>query len=169
MERLQKILARAGIASRRKCEAYIVAGRVAVDGVPVTTLGSKADPEKQVITVDSRPIRPAKRVCIALNKPKGYVCTHYPGAAPKRAYDLIDGDYGRLFAIGRLDKDSEGLVLLTNDGDLANRLAHPRYGVPKTYRVVVEGSVEPDEMERLAGGVWLSEGKTRPCRIRKIH
>jgi len=169
MERLQKILARAGVASRRKCEAYIVEGRVAVDGVPVTTLGAKADPDKQTITVDSQRIRLPRRICIALNKPKGYECTDYPDVAPKRVCDLVEGDYGRLFTIGRLDKDSEGLVLMTNDGDLANRLAHPRYGVPKTYRVVVEGSVTTEEMERLAGGIWLSDGKTRPCRIRKTH
>jgi len=169
MERLQKILARAGIASRRKCEEYIVAGRVTVDGVRVTTLGTKADADTQVVALDTQPIFLPKRLCIALYKPKGYICTDDPEMAPRRACDLVKGRFGRLFTVGRLDKASEGLVLLVNDGELANRLAHPRYGVPKTYRVIVKGQLQPDEIERLAGGVWLAEGKTHPCRVRKVH
>ena len=160
-ERLQKVLAAAGLGSRRQCEELISTGRVDVDGEVVTQLGTRVDPLKQRIRVDGMELRKPRTVWYALNKPVGVVCTNRdPGGRP-RAVDLVPESKERLFAVGRLDMNSEGLLLLTNDGDLANQLAHPRYGITKTYRVLVAGQPTPEVMAQLRKGVYLSEGLTK--------
>lgn len=162
--RLQKVLADAGIASRRQCEALISAGRVEVDGQTVTELGTRVDPQHQNISVDGRKLHEPERVIYLLHKPPGVVCTNRDPSQCMRAVDLVM-DRRRLFTVGRLDKASEGLILLTNDGELANRLAHPRYGVEKTYRILVAGRCEPETVRRLTQGVRLAEGWVRAVRI----
>jgi 23S rRNA pseudouridine2605 synthase len=161
MMRLQKILASAGLGSRRACEAFIEAGRVFVDGVPVTRLGAQADPDLQVITLDGEPLKLARKVYYLLNKPVGYLCTNKSDQSGRPlALDLVQRPGVRLFCVGRLDVDSRGAIILTNDGSLSNIVTHPRYNVTKTYRVRVEGRVEPAVLEKLRKGVWLSEGRT---------
>src|SRR5262245_51000970 len=138
MERLNKVLAHAGVGSPRHCEELISAGRVAVDGRVVRELGTKVDAE-QKITVDGQPIHAERKVYWLVNKPRGYLCTNHDPAGRPLAVDLVPHVPQRVYTVGRLDEDSEGLLLLTNDGDLANRLMHPRYGVEKTYLVQVAG------------------------------
>lgn len=157
-ERLQKVLAAAGLGSRRQCEELILTGRVEVDRKVVMQLGTRVDPAKQQIRVDGVELRKPRTVWYALNKPVGVVCTNRdPGGRP-RAVDLVPESRERLFPVGRLDMNSEGLLLLTNDGDLANQLAHPRYGITKTYRVLVAGQPTSEILAQLRRGVYLSEG-----------
>ncbi|MDR0267262.1 pseudouridine synthase, partial [Paenibacillus sp.] len=125
MERLQKILAQAGIASRRKCEELILAGKVEVNGETVTTLGTKADPEQDIITVEGKSIRNEKKIYIMLNKPKGVITSASDPAGRKIVKDYVKGIKERIYPVGRLDYDTEGLLLLTNDGEFANLLTHP--------------------------------------------
>lgn len=157
--RLQKVLATAGLGSRRACENLITAGRVEVDGVLVTELGVRIDPEKNHVHVDGLRIQlDQSLLTIALNKPLGVVSTmHDPDGRPTLAEYVADRPE-RLFHIGRLDADSEGLILLTNDGELANRLAHPKYEIPKTYLVHVEGRVQPALGNKLTHGIELEDG-----------
>ena len=155
--RLQKILASAGFGSRRQCEELIEQGRVEVDGT-VAQLGSKVDPVRAEIKVDGERLKSAKPVYLALFKPKGYLCTDSDQQGRARTTELIPPSFGRLFLIGRLDKDSEGLILLTNDGALSERLTHPKYGVPKVYRVQVAGEVTSEGIRQLRSGVHLAEG-----------
>jgi len=161
--RLNKYLADHGIASRRKCDELIAAGKVSVDDETVTELGLKIDPEQHKVEIDGvvlKPDRTRPRYYL-LNKPKGVVCTNERREARMRAIDLIlDPDKGRIYTVGRLDEDSQGLILLTNDGEFANRIAHPRYGVTKTYLVKVRGRVEPEPIQKIREGVRLSEGRT---------
>jgi 23S rRNA pseudouridine2605 synthase len=168
LERLNKLLAHAGVASRRQCEALIRAGRVAVDGEVVRDLGTKVDPAKQRISVDGQPIRAERPVYWLVHKPRGYLCTNRDPARRPLAIDLVPQVSQRVYTVGRLDEDSEGLLLLTNDGDLANRLMHPRYGVEKTYLVQVAGSPTPEELQKLLSGVWLSEGHVRAKRVKRL-
>ncbi len=156
-ERLQKVLAAAGLGSRRQCEELIETGRVEVDRKVVTQLGSKADPRRQEIRVDGVALARPKLVHYMLNKPIGIVSTNADPAGRPRVVDLIPGGQ-RLFTVGRLDISSEGLILVTNDGDLANRLAHPRYGIEKTYQVEVAGRIEKEDLAKLRQGVYLAEG-----------
>lgn len=160
-ERLQKILAAAGIGSRRQCEELIRTGRVEVDGRTVTELGCRADPATQEIRVDSEPIERPGLVYYAVNKPEGVVSTARDPSGRPRVVDLVPDARERLFPVGRLDLHSAGLILLTNDGELANRLTHPRYGVSKRYRVLVAGEPEPEVFEQLKRGVHLAEGVAR--------
>ena len=161
MERLQKILARAGVASRRKCEAFIAAGRVTVDGAVVRELGAKADPARHEIRCDGERIRPEKPLYFLVNKPRGMVCSRAADGGHRRVADLFGGIEQRLFTVGRLDADSDGLLLVTNDGELANRLAHPRYGVRKVYEAEVDGVLSAEAAGRLKKGVHLSDGLVR--------
>ena len=163
-ERLQKALAAAGLGSRRQCEELITAGRVEIDRRVVTELGTRVD-AAQEIRVDGVALRPAKLEYFAVNKPLGVVSTNRDPAGRPRVVDLLPPHGARLFAIGRLDLNSEGLILVTNDGELANRLTHPRYGVAKTYRVVVAGSPTPEVLRRLERGVRLAEGFARAERV----
>ncbi len=160
-ERLQKVLAAAGLGSRRHCEELILTGRVEVDRKVVMELGTRVDPACQQIRVDGQDLRKPKVVWYALNKPVGVVCTNRDPGGRRRAIDLVADTRERLFPVGRLDMNSEGLLLLTNDGDLANRLAHPRYGIAKTYRVMVAGQPTVETLAQLRRGVYLSEGLTQ--------
>ncbi|MFZ1932433.1 MAG: pseudouridine synthase [Thermoguttaceae bacterium] len=164
-QRLQKVLAAAGLGSRRQCEELITAGRVEVDRRPVTELGTRVDPAKQTIRVDGVVLHIARLEYLAVNKPSGVLCTNRDPAGRTRVVDLIDARNARLFTIGRLDLHSEGLILVTNDGDLANRLTHPRYGVSKTYRVVVAGNPTHEVLNKLEQGVHLAEGFARAERM----
>jgi 23S rRNA pseudouridine2605 synthase len=159
-QRLQKVLAAAGLGSRRACEELILTGRVEVDGRMVTELGTKVDPERQEIRVDGERIKRPPRVYYAAYKPRNVVSTNYDPAGRPRVVDLVPAAQ-RVFLVGRLDLHSEGLVLLTNDGELANRLLHPRYGVEKTYQVLVAGIVAPETLAQLQRGVYLAEGRAR--------
>ena len=168
MERLNKLLAHAGVGSRRRCDRLIRAGRVAVDGQPVHDLGTKIDPDGHRLTVDGRPIHLERTVYWLVNKPRGVVCTNHDPAGRPRAIDLVPHVEQRVYTVGRLDEMSEGLLLLTNDGDLAHRLMHPRFGIEKTYLVQVQGQPSKADLEQLLRGVWLAEGKVRARRIRRL-
>jgi 23S rRNA pseudouridine2605 synthase len=166
MERLQKIMAQAGIGSRRRCEELILSKRVTVNGKVVSKLGSKADSEKDEIRVDGERVRVERKVYYLLYKPKDVVCTSSDERGRPRAVDLVGDTHHRLFTVGRLDEDSEGLLIVTNDGALTNVLTHPRYKVPKTYEAAVRGHMTDADLRKIEEGVWLSEGKTAPAKIR---
>jgi len=168
MERLNKFLAHAGVGSRRHCDELIAGGRVRVDGQIVRELGTQIDPEQRSVMVDDHPIRTEKFTYWVLNKPRGYLCTNHDPAGRPLAIDLITHVEQRVYTVGRLDEDSEGLLLLTNDGDLANELMHPRYGVEKTYEVLVAGSPNADDIKRLLEGVWLSDGRVKARYVKKL-
>jgi 23S rRNA pseudouridine2605 synthase len=166
--RLNKFLADCGVASRRGCDELIAAGKVTVDGAPVTTLGTKVDPGAQQIEVDGQVLGHghASRCYYLLNKPQGVVCTNEKREMRPRAIDLVtDKAKGRIYTVGRLDEDSTGLIVLTNDGEFAQQVAHPRYGVPKTYRVRVQGRIPDSALQKVREGIHLSEGKTAGARI----
>lgn len=167
-ERLQKILAAAGIGSRRQCEELISTGRVEVDGRIVSELGTRVDPVAQEIRIDGEALKRPAKVYLAVNKPSGVVTTNFDPSGRPRVIDLVDNP-ARLFPVGRLDLYSEGLILLTNDGELANRLTHPRYGVSKTYRVQVAGEPSDEILTRLRRGVHLAEGMARVDRVTVLH
>ncbi|MCB0006774.1 MAG: rRNA pseudouridine synthase [Anaerolineales bacterium] len=164
-ERLQKLMAQAGFGSRRECEGYIEAGRVRVNG-KVAKLGDQAEPGKDTITVDGETLRLQPYVYIMLNKPKGVLSSTEDELNKDRptVRDLVDVP-GHLYPVGRLDRQSRGLVLLTNDGDLAHKLTHPSYGHEKIYRVVVEGHPTVETVESWQNGVYLDNKKTLPCTI----
>lgn len=164
-ERLQKVLAAAGIGSRRECEQLIREGRVEVDRKVADELGVRVDPLRDEIRVDGVAVRRPRRVYYAVNKPAGVVCTSRDPSGRLRVIDLVKSDE-RLFTIGRLDRSSEGLIIVTNDGELANRLMHPRYGVQKRYLVSVAGHPSPQELSKLRKGVYLSEGLARVAALR---
>ncbi|MFF2090154.1 pseudouridine synthase [Paenibacillus sp. NPDC058174] len=163
MERLQKILAQAGIASRRKCEEMILAGQVEVNGEKVTTLGVKADSATDMITVNGKPIRSEKKVYLMLNKPKGVITSAKDPQGRKVVADFLPGIKERVYPVGRLDYDTEGLLLLTNDGEFANLLTHPSHHVPKTYYATVEGVPHGSLLDQLKKGVMLEDGMTAPA------
>jgi 23S rRNA pseudouridine2605 synthase len=165
-QRLQKVLAAAGIGSRRHCEELITAGRVEIDRQVVTELGTKVDPARQEIRLDGVRLRRARPVCYAVHKPPGVVSTNRDPSGRPRVVDLVPATEARLFTIGRLDLHSEGLILVTNDGPLANRLTHPRYAVEKTYRVMVAGRPTEAILEKLRRGVRLAEGLARVDQLR---
>ncbi|MDO5113139.1 MAG: pseudouridine synthase [Planctomycetia bacterium] len=168
-ERLQKVLAVAGFGSRRDCEELILAGRVMVDREVVTELGTRVLPE-QTIHLDGEQVRRTrKKAYFALNKPANVICTNDDPSGRRRAIDLIHENVPGLFSVGRLDLHSEGLLLITNDGELANRLTHPRYGVPKVYRVRVSGKPTREELAQICKGVHLAEGLARVEEVRIHH
>jgi len=158
------VLAAAGLGSRRACEELITAGRVEVDRTVVSELGARVDPRSQEIRVDGERLPDPKRVVYLLNKPVGAVTTNFDPAGRPRVVDLVPGER-RLFAVGRLDRMSEGLILVTNDGDLANLLAHPRYGVEKKYLVQVAGVPSSELLDKLEKGVRLAEGEVHAKRV----
>jgi 23S rRNA pseudouridine2605 synthase len=167
--RLQKVLAAAGVGSRRACEELISAGRVTVDGERVTEMGRRVDPENAVIRVDDMRVQTsADRVYLALNKPKGMVSTLSDPDGRPCVGDLVAERRDRLFYVGRLDADTTGLLILTNDGDLAHRLTHPSYGVEKTYLAEVIGPVARDVGRRLRDGVELDDGPVKVDRFRLV-
>jgi 23S rRNA pseudouridine2605 synthase len=166
-ERLQKVLAHAGFASRRECEKLILAGRVTVNGKIARVLGTKVDPENDEIRVDTELVRsPRNPVTFLVNKPKGYISTVRDDRGRPTVLDLMPRSDRRLYPVGRLDEDSQGLILLTDDGSLANLVTHPRHGVPKTYELRIRGKIDGGDVVRVESGVWLSEGKTGSSRIR---
>ncbi len=158
-QRLQKVLAAAGVDSRRKCEELILDGAVRVNRKVVDKLPAFVDPEKDLITVNGRKIHAAQKVYFLLNKPRGVICTNRDPHGRKKAIDLVSARE-RIFCVGRLDADTTGIIILTNDSELANRLTHPRYGLAKTYVVRVKGEIAGERLEKLKRGIWLAEGKT---------
>ncbi|MEX0866552.1 MAG: pseudouridine synthase [Pirellulales bacterium] len=168
--RLQKVLAAAGVASRRECEKLIEEGRVAIGERIVTQLGTRVDPTTQKVFVDGEPLPQPKLVYFAVHKPQGVVSTSRDEWGRARVTDMVPPGAGRVFTVGRLDMHSEGLILLTNDGALANRLTHPRYGIEKTYHVQVAGKPDNSVLEALKRGVHLAEGVAQVERVRiKSH
>ncbi|MDD4889143.1 MAG: pseudouridine synthase [Phycisphaerae bacterium] len=166
-ERLQKILSAAGLGSRRACEQLILEGNVRVNGQLVNTLPVLVE-ENDRIEVGGRPIRQERKVYFMLHKPRGVVVSNSDPAGRTLAVDLLPGVSERVFPVGRLEQESSGLLLLTNDGELSNRLTHPRYEVAKTYEVQVDGNVDGEKVQRLLAGVYLAEGRTRLDRIRVL-
>jgi 23S rRNA pseudouridine2605 synthase len=167
MERINKFLAHAGLGSRRHCEDLVRAGRVQIDGHKIKELATQVLPGQEV-KVDGKAIESEKLVYWLVHKPAGYLCTnHDPGRRPL-AIDLVPEVIQRVYTVGRLDADSEGLLLLTNDGELANTLMHPRFGVEKTYHALVAGSPTREDLERLRKGIWLSVGHTKAVRVYKL-
>lgn len=167
--RLQKVLAQAGLGSRRACERLIAAGRVSVDGHRVTALGTRVDPDVALVRVDGQVVSVAPdRVYLALNKPRGVLSTMSDDRGRRCVGDLVVGQPQRLFHVGRLDADTEGLLLLTNDGALAHRLTHPRYGVAKVYLAEVPGPIPRDLGRRLRAGVELDDGPVAVDRFRLV-
>ncbi len=169
-ERIQKFLARAGIASRRRVEEIIRAGRVKVNGKLVDRLGLKVDPARNRIEVDGQPVNAGEeKLYLAFYKPAGVLTTlSDPHGRPKLA-DFLHAVAGRVFPAGRLDFDSEGLLLITNDGELAYRITHPRYKVAKVYKVWVSGSIAAEAVARLAGGVVLKDGPVQPAAVKVLR
>ncbi len=166
LERLHKIMAHAGIGSRRVCEQMILEGRVSVNGEVVENLGTKADPGKDIITVDGRRIGSSEKYrYIIINKPCGVLSTVSDTHNRPTVVSLIPEIKERLYPVGRLDMDSEGLLLLTNDGALAYRIMHPSHHVPKGYIVTVEGRVDKEKADRLASGILLEDGLTAPAKV----
>src|SRR2546430_1538234 len=156
--RLQKFLADAGVASRRASEQFIIEGRVSVNGQTVTALGKKVDPLHDHVSVDGKPIRAKRKIYLALNKPRGLVCSKKDELGRATIYELLPKEWGHLHSVGRLDFNSEGLLFLTNDGELSLRLTHPRYGVKKKYVATVDGRVDEGMLRTLERGVF-SEGE----------
>jgi 23S rRNA pseudouridine2605 synthase len=167
-ERLQKVLAAAGLGSRRQCEELILAGRVEVDHRVESELGRRVEPARQEIRVDGALLHRYRPVYFAVHKPVGVVTTNHDPSGRPRVIDLVPQGGEHLFAVGRLDKGSEGLILVTNDGDLANRLTHPRFEVPKTYRVLVAGQPSREQLEQLRRGVRIAEAVARVHEVRPI-
>ncbi len=151
--RLARFLAAGGLASRRACEDIIRAGRVSVNGQTVTTPACTVVPDRDRVLCDGHAVCPQKAVCLLLNKPVGYTCSARDDHAERLVYELVPKHLGRLFSVGRLDRDSEGLILLTNDGDLAQRLAHPSGGIRKVYHVDVRGRVDAETLDALRRGI----------------
>lgn len=152
--RLQKVLADAGVASRRASELIIREGRVSVNGQAVRELGSKVDPSRDRVTVDGKQIKARRKLYIALNKPLRYVSTRKDPHGRRTVMELLPAEWGNLYTVGRLDYNTEGLIFLTNDGDFALKLTHPRYGIRKKYHVAVEGPVAPDVLRNLTKGLF---------------
>lgn len=164
--RLQKLLAEAGYGSRRACESLITQGRVAIDGRVVRQLGTRVEAAGQQVTVDGQRVRPERKVYYLVHKPRGVLCTNADPEGRPLVRDLLPKVPQRVYTVGRLDQFSEGLVLMTNDGELAQRLMHPRYGAEKTYLARVQGVPRPETLRRIERGVWSSVGKLRAQRIR---
>lgn len=169
LTRLQKFLADAGVASRRASEQIIQAGRVSVNGEKVTVLGSKVDPRHDRVTVDGSLVKSKRKLYVALNKPRGYICSRQDPLERRSVCQLLPKEWNTLYTVGRLDFNSEGLVFLTNDGQFALHLTHPRYGVLKKYLATVKGRVTPDVLAHLTKGVWHDGEKLRADRVRLLE
>jgi len=168
MVRLQKFLADAGVASRRASEQIILAGRVAVNGETVCELGRKVESSQDRVTLDGQPVRAKRKIYVALNKPRGLVCSRKDELARATVYGLLPKEWGHLHSVGRLDFNTEGLLFLTNDGEFSLRLTHPRYGVRKKYVATVEGRVEPAILRRFTDGLWHQGEKLKAEKARLI-
>ncbi len=167
-ERLQKVMASAGVASRRQCEELILEGAVQVNGRAVDELPAFVDPDVDVITVNGKRLREPQRVYFLLNKPRGVICTSRDPQGRPSAVDLVPVRE-RVFCVGRLDADTTGLIILTNDPELTNLLTHPKYKVPKTYVAKVAGHVDGKTVEKLRKGMWLAEGRTGQATVKVLR
>jgi 23S rRNA pseudouridine2605 synthase len=167
-QRLQKILASAGIDSRRKCEELILEGAVEVNNKVVDTLPAFADQDKDIIKVNGRKIHFGQKVYFLLNKPKGVICTNSDPEGRRKAIDLVPNDK-RVFCVGRLDAETTGIIILTNDNELANKLTHPKFGLSKTYVAGIKGEISAAQVEKLKKGVWLAEGKTGKAAVKVMR
>lgn len=165
--RLQKVIADAGVASRRKAEEMIIAGRVLVNDIPITSLGYSVDPEADNVSVDGTPIKKEKKIYILLNKPKGVTSTVSDAHAEKTVVELIPTKE-RIFPVGRLDKDTTGALLVTNDGQLAHRLTHPKFKVDKKYEAKVNGLLDEISHRKLEKGIILDNKRTSPAKVRLV-
>jgi 23S rRNA pseudouridine2605 synthase len=159
--RINRFLASAGLGSRRACEELVRSGQVLVNNAVVTDLATQVDPEADVVRVGRKVLKPQVHVYFLLNKPKGYVCTRSDELGRKTIFDLVPEKAGRLFHVGRLDRDSEGLIILTNDGEFAETLAHPSHSIEKEYEVVLDKPFQPELAARLQRGVALEAGRAR--------
>lgn len=179
-ERIQKVLSEAGVESRRHVEEMILQGRVMVNGRYVTKLPVMIDPEEDTVTIDDQRVNLKRRMgksraYIVMNKPKGVYCTNVAQGEQKRAIDLLPPEFEeRVYPVGRLDAESRGLLLLTNDGELTQMLTHPKYGLTKTYTATVDGEVKPDTIQKMMEGVWLADPdkggyKTSKCVIKIVR
>jgi pseudouridine synthase len=166
--RLQKFLADAGVASRRASEEFILEGRVTVNGEVVRQLGLKVDPLHNRVTVDGKPVRAKRKLYLALHKPRGYVCSRKDEFERPTIYELVPREWDNLYSIGRLDYDTEGLIFLTNDGEFALRLTHPRYGVHKKYVASVDGRVDLQMLQRFIKGVFHEGEKLKVEKARIV-
>jgi pseudouridine synthase len=166
--RLQKYLADAGVASRRAGEQMILAGRIVVNGQPVQELGFKVDPDQDEVRVDGKTVRPKRKIYLALNKPRGLVCSRKDELERPTIYQLLPKEWGHLHSVGRLDYNSEGLIFLTNDGEFSLRLTHPRYNVHKKYLATVEGRVEEELLHRFTMGLWYEGEKFKAVSARLV-
>lgn len=165
-ERLQKLISRAGLMSRREAENFIVAGRVTVDGKVVNTLGARADVDKNKICVDGKELTfDVEKIYLLLNKPEGFLSTAKDKRGRATVLDLVKDISARVYPCGRLDQNSSGLILMTNDGELMNALLHPKFKVPKTYRVKVDGELTEEKISQLCNGIELEDGLTAPAEI----
>lgn len=168
--RLHKVIAQAGITSRRRAEGLIVQGRVRVNGKTMTTLGTLVDPHTDVIVVDGKPIQAQVPLrYVLLHKPRGYMTTCQDDQRRPTVLDLLKRQPARIYPVGRLDFNSEGVLLLTNDGRLTHRLLHPRYSIPRTYVVRIEGVIAPENVEQLRHGVVLEDGRTLPAQVQMLR
>ena len=166
--RLQKYLAEAGVASRRAAEEFILAGRVAVNAQTIRALGTKVEPDRDAVAVDGKLVRPRRKIYIALHKPVGCVCSRNDELGRRTIYDFLPVEWRIAHSVGRLDFDSEGLIFLTNDGEFALRLTHPRYGVRKKYLATVQGRVERVALEKLVCGLVEGGDKLKALSARRI-
>ena len=169
MERLQKIIAQAGFCSRRAAEKLIISGKVSVDGKIITQLGAKADSNQKIVVDGKILTSDAEKIYILLNKPRGYVSTVKDERGRRKIIDLLGENFkNRVYPVGRLDLNSEGLILLTNDGDLTNALIHPRFEVKKTYRAKISGTITEEKLDLLRAGIELDDGLTAPAEIYRL-
>jgi 23S rRNA pseudouridine2605 synthase len=166
--RLQKILAQAGVASRRASERIIAEGRVRVNGAVVKEMGVKVEPGRDVVSVDDREIGRKSKRYIALHKPRGYICSRAAEEDRQRIGDLLPKEWTDLFSVGRLDYQSEGLIFLTNDGDFCLKMTHPRYRIPKVYVAQVQGRVKPETVRKFTQGILSAGEKLQAARARLI-
>jgi 23S rRNA pseudouridine2605 synthase len=166
--RLHKYLASTGAGSRRECETFIEQGRVSVNGKVVTKLGTKVDPASDKILLDGERVAAEEKVYYILHKPAGVICTNSDERGRMRAVDVVRDEKHRVYTVGRLDAESTGLIVVTNDGAITNIICHPRYRIEKTYHVVVRGEMTREMLAQVEAGVWLSEGKASPARVRAI-
>lgn len=164
-ERLQKYLARAGVASRRRAEELITSGRVKINNTVVKKLGTKINPQADTVTVDNQPVKAEEKIYLLLNKPKGYITSLDDPQGRPVVTSLLKGVKQRVYPVGRLDFDSEGLLLVTNDGLLTHALTHPRYEIKKTYHAEVRGVPSREKLDRMAGGLELADGLTAPAEV----
>lgn len=168
MMRLNRYLAWCGLGSRRKCESFIEAGRVAIDGIVIKSLSTYVNGQQNIVTVDGKQVvPPEKYIYILMNKPKGYVTTASDERRRKTVLDLLP-DHFRVFPVGRLDKDTMGALLLTNDGAIAFRLIHPKFDVAKVYQVSLDKPITNQHVQKLQSGILLEDGITSPCQVRII-